>query len=99
MASRPPRAAASRQAAGTLASTHVVVAATASSTEAPGAMASSLSSTPGGVWRSVTSSPLVLGRPLLLERGQPLLEVLAPRRQLHGERLVVQLVVERLAAP
>src|SRR4051794_21080716 len=98
MASRPPRAAASRQVAGTLASTQTVVAATASSTAAPGAMASSLTSTPGGVCRSVTSSSPVLGRPLLLEGGQTLLEVLAARGELHGERLVVELVVERLAA-
>src|SRR3954469_20946567 len=98
MASRPPRAAASRHAAGTLASTQAVVAATAAATGAPGAMASSLTSTPGGVCRSVMSSSPVPGWTLLLEGRQPLLEVLAARRELHGEGLVVELVVECLAA-
>src|SRR6478735_5846446 len=45
--------------------------------------------------RSYTSAAPVLRRPLLLERLEALAEVLAARRQLHGERLVAKLVVER----
>src|SRR5690606_22555045 len=43
---------------------------------------------------TATSPPSEAGGPLLGERGQALAEVLAARRQLEGEGLVVELLVE-----
>ena len=44
------------------------------------------------------SAPGEPGRALLLERGQPLAEVLAARRELHGEGLAAEMLLERRRA-
>ena len=49
--------------------------------------------------RRVAHRPLELRVALLAERLQAFAEVLAPARQLQGERLVAQVLVERVLAP
>src|SRR5919108_1305932 len=94
MARAPPRAAASRQAGGTCSVTQARVAAAASSADDSGMMST----------RSAIACVSVIGSTspelraaLVLEGGQPFPEVLAAGRQLQGQCLVVELLVEGLA--
>src|SRR5688572_6387077 len=92
-----PLGAASRQAAGTLSATHARTASTASASAVSGPISIRPPAVSSGTTRCVTMTPspsLEAWRALLLERREAFAKVFAARRQLHGERLVPQMVVE-----